>query len=72
LNARVTVITGNVRQLRELRSGSSYQSQNALELHFGMGKSTMIDTLKVVWPGGRESELHGVEADRTVTVREPR
>jgi enediyne biosynthesis protein E4 len=71
LNARVTVITGNVRQLRELRSGSSYQSQNALELHFGTGKSTMIDTLKVVWPDGRESELHGVEADRTVTVGEP-
>jgi hypothetical protein len=71
LNARVMVTTGSVQQLRELRSGSSYQSQNALELHFGLGKSTGIDTLKVVWPGGRASELHAVEADRTVTVREP-
>jgi hypothetical protein len=71
LNARVMVTTGSVQQLRELRSGSSYQSQNALELHFGLGKSTRIDTLKVVWPGGRASELHGVKADRTVTVREP-
>ena len=71
INARVMVTTGSVQQLRELRSGSSYQSQNALELHFGLGKSTRIDTLKVVWPGGRASELHGVKADRTVTVREP-
>ena len=71
LNARVTVTTGSVRQLRELRSGSSYQSQNALELHFGLGKSTTIDTLEVVWPGGGRSELHGLEADHTLTVREP-
>ncbi len=71
LNARVTLTTGATRQLRELRSGSSYQSQNALEVHFGVGKATKIDTLKIAWPGGRESELREIDVDRTVTVREP-
>ena len=71
INARVTVMTGISRQMRELRSGSSYQSQNALELHFGLGKATSVDSVKVVWPGGREKVLFALKADQTVTVREP-
>ena len=57
--------------MKELRSGSSYQSQNALELHFGLGKATAIESLKIVWPGGREKVLFAMKADQTVTVREP-
>ena len=33
--------------MRELRSGSSYQSQNALELHFGLGPSATVDAVEV-------------------------
>jgi hypothetical protein len=72
LNARAVISVGGVRQLRELRSGSSYQSQNALELHFGLGQSTVIDTLEIVWQGGARSELKAVSADRTMSIREPR
>jgi enediyne biosynthesis protein E4 len=71
INARVTVITGSSRQLRELRSGSSYQSQNALEVHFGLGEATTVDSLTIVWPGGREKVLFAIKADQTLTVREP-
>jgi enediyne biosynthesis protein E4 len=71
INARVTATTGVSRQLRELRSGSSYQSQNALEVHFGLGKATTIDSLKIVWPGGREKVLFAIKTDQTLTVREP-
>jgi len=71
LNARAVVVTGGVRRLRELRSGSSYVSQNAFELHFGLGASTRAETVEILWPGGERSELHDVEVDRTVTVRQP-
>ena len=71
LNARAVVTAGGVKRLRELRSGSSYQSQNALELHFGLGKAATIDALEIVWPGGTRTEMHDLKADRTMTVREP-
>ena len=71
INARAVASAGGISRLRELRSGSSYQSQNALELHFGLGRSTRIDTLQVDWPGGRRSTLKDVEVDRTITLREP-
>jgi hypothetical protein len=71
INARAIVTSGGVSRLRELRSGSSYQSQNALELHFGLGKSSRIDTLQVLWPGGAQSLQKDLEVDRTITLREP-
>jgi hypothetical protein len=46
-------------------------SQNALELHFGIGSSAMVDVVEVAWPGGRKSVLRDVNADQTITVREP-
>jgi hypothetical protein len=72
LNARAIVSTGGVRQMRELRSGSSYQSQNALELHFGLGQFHVIDTLEIIWPGGSRSVFKAVSVDRLMSIREPR
>ena len=53
INARATLSAAGRSQLRELRSGSTYQSQSALELHFGLGAATVIDSLEIRWPGGR-------------------
>ena len=71
LNARAVVTAGGVTRLRELRSGSSYQSQNALELHFGLGSSAAVERLEIVWPGGGRSTLEGVKADRTLALHDP-
>jgi hypothetical protein len=67
--ARLTA--GGRSQRRELRSGSSYQSQNALEAHFGLGPSEKVDALEVRWPAGGKTTLRDLSADRTITVREP-
>ena len=71
INTRAVVTAGGKVQHREIRSGSSHQSQNALELHFGLGPSTTVDRVEVVWPGGRKTTLDQPEADRTLTIREP-
>ncbi len=71
INARARLSTGAKTQNRELRSGSSHQSQNALELHYGLGPSTTIDLIEITWPGGRTTTLRDVPADQTLTVREP-
>ncbi|WP_165072735.1 CRTAC1 family protein [Paludisphaera rhizosphaerae] len=72
LNARAVVTLGGKAQLRELRSGSSHQSQNALELHFGLGAAAVVDRLEITWPGGGKTVMEHVEADRTLTLRQPK
>jgi hypothetical protein len=71
IGARVTLTAGGKSQTRELRSGSSHQSQNALEVHYGLGPATTVDVVEITWPGGRKSVLRGVTSDRTMAVREP-
>jgi hypothetical protein len=71
IGARVELSAGGKSQIREIRSGSSHQSQPALEAHFGLGQSIKVDSIEVVWPGGRTSVVRDVAADRTITVREP-
>jgi hypothetical protein len=71
INARVSVTAGKATQTRELRSGSSYASQNALELHFGLGKSPRAEKVEVRWPGGATRTLENVDADHTLTIPYP-
>jgi hypothetical protein len=71
IGARVSFIAGGKTQMRELRSGSCYVSQSALEVHCGLGPIAMVDVIEVIWPGGKKSVLRDVAADSTITVREP-
>jgi hypothetical protein len=71
IGARAVVSAAGKTQSRELRSGSSHQSQHALELHYGLGSSAKVELIEVFWPGKRKTVLRDVSADRTMTVREP-
>jgi len=70
IGARVTVWAGGQGQVKEVRSGSSYLSQNDFRLHFGLGPATKADSMVVRWPGGTLDRLLNVAADRQVTVSE--
>ncbi|MDE3258606.1 MAG: CRTAC1 family protein [Gemmatimonadota bacterium] len=70
IGARVTVWTGGRPQTREVRSGSSYLSQNDFRLHFGLGKHAAADSVTVRWPGGAVDRLGSISADRELVVRE--
>jgi hypothetical protein len=50
LGALVTLSTGDIRQTRLVRTGSSYLSQNELTLTFGLGNRTSVDEVVVRWP----------------------
>lgn len=71
IGARVTVETSAGSQIREVRSGGSYQSQNDLRVHFGLGGAEEVDVLRVRWPDGTEQSMEGVKSDRIVRVKEP-
>jgi len=70
IGARVTLHAGGVRQIGEVRGGGSYLSQSDLRLHFGLGKSTKIDTLEIRWPSGKNETLTNLPADTVLTIVE--
>jgi len=50
IGARVTVRAGGRTQVQEVRSASSYLSQNDMRLHFGLGAATQVDSIEIRWP----------------------
>jgi enediyne biosynthesis protein E4 len=72
IGARVTIKAGALTQMREVKSGGSYQSQSDLRLHFGLGTAKTVDEIKVRWPGGQMQTLRQVHNNQILTVEESR
>ena len=71
IGARVIAVDGARRQLREVRCGSGYLSQDSLTAEFGLGAATIVDSLLVRWPSGEWQVLENVVADQRVKLYEP-
>jgi hypothetical protein len=63
LGATVEVVTGDVRQVRQLASGGSYASSSDPRLHFGIGDSRLVDLVEVRWPDGSVDTHRELSAD---------
>jgi len=72
IGARVTVKTGKLSQLREVKSGGSYQSNSDSRLHFGLAAAQSADEIKIRWPSGKQQVLKNVKGNQILTVEEPR
>jgi len=70
IGTRVYVKAGDLVQMDEVMSGSSYYSQNDLRLHFGVDQAAKIDEIRVRWPSGEESSFEDVPANRLVHIKE--
>ena len=69
IGARVAVAVGGAVQMREVRAGTGYLSQDDLRLHFGLGRATAADYLVVRWPDGVEERINGVAGNRLITIQ---
>lgn len=72
IGARVYVRSGRLLQVQEVHSQDSYLSVNDLRLHFGLGRATRADWLRVEWPNSGHEEIKGVDADRLIYIEEGR
>jgi enediyne biosynthesis protein E4 len=70
IGARVTIVSGDLAQTDEVRSGDSYISQSDFRLHFGLEKRNKLDTIQVRWPSGVVDKISGVAVNRVVTIKE--
>ena len=71
LGARVTLVSGDRRLIRETRSGGSYLSQSDLRILFGLGSLARIDRVEIRWPRGGVQTLSQVRPNRYHTILEP-
>ena len=64
IGARVTVSGGGTKQMREIRSGGSFLSQNDLRAYFGLGDYAGPVDVEIRMPGGRRWEWKQLPSDR--------
>ncbi len=72
IGARATVVSGELTQIREVKSGSGYLSQNELQLHFGLGDAEKVDSVTVRWPCGQIDTVREVKTSQMLVVEESR
>jgi len=70
IGARLRLTAGGARQVQEVRGGGSYDSQNDLRVHFGLGAADRIERLEVRWPNGLEEAWSDLPVDRILTLEE--
>jgi len=70
IGARVRVVAGALRQIREVSGGSGYLSQSSLTIHVGLGASTVADSVTVIWPSGLVTRLQAVAANQRLALDE--
>lgn len=70
IGAIVRVTSGNDKQWKMVKSGSSYLSQSELVLTFGLGDKNSADQIEVQWPSGQVDKLSKVPAGQTIVVQE--
>ncbi len=71
IGVRVKVKSAGVWQTREVDGGSGFSSQNSIPLEFGLGQSTIVDSVVVYWSSGLKSTLTQVAINGSITVTEP-
>ena len=72
IGARVGVMAGGRRQIREVQSGSSYISQSDLRQQFGLGAAKKVDRIEIRWPNGMVEQAVNVEVDQFLAFQEGR
>jgi predicted nucleotidyltransferase len=71
IGARAVLRVGGSLQVREVKSGSGYLSQNDMRLLFGLGETGAIESLTIRWPSGAVEEAAGrASAGDYTTLRE--
>jgi hypothetical protein len=70
IGARVSVKIGAQMLVDEVRSGSSYDSNNDIRLHFGLGTAAKVEWVQIRWPNGSAERFSDVKVDTINTLTE--
>jgi hypothetical protein len=70
IGARIRVRAGGRTFIDEVRSGSSFDSNNDMRVHLGLGTAAKLDWVEVRWPSGLLERFENVSVDAVRTIKE--
>jgi len=68
IGAVIEIYADSLHQKKNLLSGRGYLSQPESNLHFGLGKNSMVDSVKIYWPDGNRQILRKINADTLLNI----
>ena len=68
IGSKVYVYTKGGMQMEELNPYRGYESSMEPILHFGIGKNTAVDSIKIIWPDGAHQKEINVKANQVVNI----
>ncbi len=70
IGTRVSIYTEGRVQVLEQYPTRGYESSVSSILHFGLGRNAIIDTMVILWPGGKMQQLFNVPVNQLFAVEE--
>lgn len=70
LGAKIWIYCQGNLQFAEHTTQRGYKSNVENTIHFGLGKVKMVDSAKILWPGGRAQILKSIASNQTLLVKE--
>ncbi len=71
IGARIKVVTNSGAQYNHVTTAVGYASSSAGTVHFGLRQNTTADLVEIHWPSGTVQELHKVQGNQVLEVKEP-
>ncbi|MEP7106494.1 MAG: FG-GAP-like repeat-containing protein [Ferruginibacter sp.] len=71
IGSKLYLYTKGKIQMQELNPYRGYESTVELPLHFGLGKNTVADSIKITWPDGTRQVLYNVAANAIINIAYP-
>jgi len=70
VGARISIISGGMKQYAQKESSGGYLSTNDPRVHFGLDDNVMVDTIEIIWPSGKIQKLESIKAGQVLTIKE--
>jgi hypothetical protein len=68
IGAKISIFYGRQQQYYEHFPIRGFQSMVDPEIHFGLGEATLIDSLRIWWPDGKEQFLYKQSCDQVLAL----
>ncbi|OLY92405.1 VCBS repeat-containing protein [Cnuella takakiae] len=70
VGAKLWLYAGGRSQYLEQMPTRGYQSSVSPVLHFGLGNTSAVDSLRIIWPGGSQQVMRSIKAGQTLTLKQ--
>jgi hypothetical protein len=70
IGAKIILYADGKKQYQEQMPSRGFQSSVSPIIHFGLGKSSQVDSLRIIWQQGATQVLHHIKADQQLILNE--